>query len=247
MKNDQRVKKLLVTLLILVPGQLFCEKTEPTSSTSGWWEFCLGNTVSYTTFEGWLGGLNAPSRRAMRNHVKEAGYTSILDVPCGLCIDYMGLKNDKMNIAYYGADFTQKLIERAQKLGLAVRKADIEELPYSNNQFDVAYARHILEHLSSYKKAVAELIRVARYEVLIVFFIKPSDIENDVINCATLSDHKIYHNTYNKKNFEAYVLACPKVKSVSWENIGEQEQIAHIYLKTSLLSRLMNIFYSPKS
>lgn len=227
MKN---LKKLGIALSMLIPGQTFCEKHDDIFSAKDWWEFCLGNTVSFQTFEGWLGDIKAPSRRAMRDYLKKSGYTSMLDVPCGLCIDYLGLKKDKIDVAYHGADITQKLVDRAQKLGLSVIKADIENLPYADNQFDLTYARHILEHLPYYEKAVAELVRVARREVLIVFFIKPTSADNDLIDCAALSDHKVYHNRYSKKNFEAYILANPKVKSLRWENVGEQEQIVHVYL-----------------
>ncbi len=193
-----------------------------------WWEKCLINRVSIDTFEGWLGNIYAPSRIAMRGHIKQKQYRSILDVPSGLCIDYFGFKQDGIEIAYQGVDITPKLVQLAQNQGLSVIEGDIKSLPFHDNQFDVCYARHILEHLDSYEKAITSLIRVAAREVLITFFIKPQN--SAAPSSCYHTDQLLYHNAYSKPELEQFVLSHPKVSKMQWEEVDAKEIILHIYL-----------------
>lgn len=202
-----------------------------TPDASGWWDFCLDNTVTYDLFASWLGNMNSVSRVAVRGYLKGKHYSSILDVPCGLCIDYFGFKKEQIAIKYTGMDLTQKLVVRAQDQGIDVKQGSIELIDYQDNSFDVVYCRHILEHLEHYKKAITETIRVAKKEVLVVFFMKPSDKQEDVIDLGFLDGHSVYHNKYSASKFQQYVLSHDKVSGIVWENIDENEVIAHIFLK----------------
>ncbi len=196
-----------------------------------WWENCLENEISIDTFKNWLGDLNSPSRKAMRAHVKKMNYKSILDVPSGLAIDFFGLMEDNIPIQYQGLDITNKLVYLAKKNNIPVMLGDIKAIPFSDNSFDIAYARHILEHLESYEEALTELIRVGDKEALIVFFIKPREIEH--IKSTYENGFKLFHNTYCKSELETFIQANPKVNSYEWENIDDQETLLHIYLKKS--------------
>lgn len=193
-----------------------------------WWEQCLGNSVSMQTFASWLGDANSPSRVAMRKHVRLRGYKNLLDIPSGLCIDFFGLKQDKMAVRYTGVDVCQKLIKSAQSLGIQVIQGSIENIPSNASKFDIVYSRHILEHLPYYEKAVNELIRVAQKEVLIVFFIKLGAA--DIFNYSICDGHPLYHNHYNKQKFENFVKSNKKVASLEWETVNDKEEIVHIYL-----------------
>jgi ubiquinone/menaquinone biosynthesis C-methylase UbiE len=122
------------------------------------------------------------------------------------------------------------LVVRGLKLGFDIQQGSIECIPSVNESFDVAYARHILEHLNYYEKAVSELIRVARYETLIVFFIKPI-AEEDRINSTMIDGALLYHNAYNKEKLERFVTSHQKVKEVSWEHVTDKEVLLHIYMK----------------
>jgi hypothetical protein len=196
-----------------------------------WWENNLENTVSYATFREWLGNVNAESRVAMRNHIKKMGYKSLVDVPSGLCLDYWGLKKEEIQISYLGVDITSKLVKLAVDQSIPVIRGSIESLPLSDNQFDVSYARHILEHLDSYERAINELIRVGRKETLIVFFIKPEIDSPDQIKPCVIDGYVIFHNIYNKTNLEKFVLSNPKTSKIEWEDVNDKETILHIYLK----------------
>lgn len=195
---------------------------------SDWWQLSLGNSLSVETFASWLGDMNASTRLAMRKHVNVCNYTTLLDVPSGLCIDFFGLKRDCPQVRYYGLDVTDKLVTRAREQGIDVIKGDIESIPYADNLFDIVYSRHIFEHLPYYTKALDEVIRVAAKEVFIIFFLPPIQ-ENDIIDSAIVDGNILYHNRYNKQKFENAVFSNKKVKSIHWEHVGN-EDILHIYL-----------------
>ena len=167
-----------------------------------WWQQCLENDVPLATFENWLGDMQAQSRVAMRNHVKKMGYHSLLDAPSGLCIDYFGLQEEGIPIAYQGLDITPKLVSLAAQREIPVALGSIEKLPFEDSQFDVCYARHILEHLQHYHLALTELIRAAKREVLVVFFIKPTHLK-DRINLSYHQGYALYHNAYDKEKLQS--------------------------------------------
>ena len=193
-----------------------------------WWDNSLENTVSMQTFASWLGDMDAASRCAMRQHVAKQNYETILDIPCGLCIDFFGLEKEKIKIKYFGIDTSHKLVSRAQGLGLNITHGSIEEIPHPSSQFDISYGRHILEHLPYYETAINELIRVAKKEVLVVFFIRPTF--GDKINYGYSDGHLIYHNQYDRQKLQKFVTSNKKVRSISWEPVNQQEEILHIYL-----------------
>ncbi len=184
----------------------------------------------WQTFASWLGNENASSRVKAREHIKQKNYKKILDIPCGLCTEYYGFKKDDCQIEYFGMDVTPKLVQRALKLGINVKEANIESIPSENSSFDCSYARHILEHLPYYQKAISELIRVSKNEVIIIFFIK-STKKNDHIDLSKVDNSLLYHNHYNIEKIEKFILSNSKVLSTEWENL-EKESILHIYLKT---------------
>lgn len=195
-----------------------------------WWERCLGKTVSLPQFAQWLGGVDAESRCAMRRHVQRKGYRSLLDIPSGVCIDYFGLQRDGIKIDYYGVDIASQLVEQSVRNGINVTRGSIEHIPYSDRAFDIVYARHILEHLDYYEKALAEMMRVAQKEVMVVFFIKPTTSSEDQMKYEELCGHYVFNNCYAREKLEKYIFSHPRVKNVVWEPVGATEEIAHIYL-----------------
>jgi ubiquinone/menaquinone biosynthesis C-methylase UbiE len=181
----------------------------------------------------WLGGIKMISRVKMRQHVVAKGYKSILDIPCGFCIDYEGLKVDKVPVEYTGMDITPNVVTRGQARGINVKQGSIEAIPMGDSSVDMAYSRHILEHLSYYEKAIKELIRVAVKEVFVTFFIKPLNQKEDV-KTLDLNGSPVYHNRYDKTKLEQYVSNFAKVDHFEWEEIDRVESILHIYLKSGI-------------
>lgn len=193
-----------------------------------WWHYELPHVIERC--KTWFGNENAASRVQARNYVVSKKYQSILDVACALGTDFFGYKNNKIVISYQGIEIAPFLVERAQKLGINVTWGTIENIAREDSAFDVTYARHVLEHLEYYELAINELIRVAKREALIVFFIAPHD-EPDVIDPIPANGHILYHNRYNKQKLEAYILSNPKVDHIEWEPSGDREMILHIINK----------------
>ncbi len=224
------MRTVLFSLTLLTTP--FLQADIPQKDHEIWWEKNLGKEVSFSTFANWLGSVDAETRVAFRNEVSEKGYTSILDVPAGLAIDYTGLKRDNSEVQYTGVDITPVLVSIAQQHGINCVLGDIENLPFSDNSFEISHARHILEHLNSYEAAIRELIRVSAKEVFITFFIKPVEAENHTINLNTINGYLLYHNGYAKNLIEEYVTENPKVESFEWVDVTEKETVLKIFLNT---------------
>lgn len=202
-----------------------------------WWENTCGTAstqdskLSLQQFGSWLGDQNSPSRILVQQHIAAKNYKSVLDVPCGVCIDYPLFKKNCPNIYYLGVDLTPAFVDNAIKLGIPAQLGKIQELPCLDSSFEVTYARHILEHLDSYEDAIKELVRVAKKEVIIVFFIPPHGNESNRIFIKELNGYPIYHNRYSKSQIESFLKSLKKVKNFHWEDISSSsESILHIII-----------------
>lgn len=195
---------------------------------TSWWDVNIPEKLE--TFKQWLGGPDSPDRVACKNHVLKCGYKSILDVGCGVGVDGLGYKAHP-HITYHGVDRTQALVDYCQSHDISATLGDLESLPFGDSTFDVVYTRHTIEHLEYYEKSVLELIRVAKQEVLIVFFIQPTNQE-DYINdtpmpeVGKIGDIPLYHNRYNQSKLEKFILQQPKVNNILWAGC-----LLHILLK----------------
>lgn len=228
--NNSLIFSIITTcMIVLSTGQCHAE---PQKEHEKWW---TENTPKmFDTFDGWLGDTNSTSRVLAREHIKKMDYKTILDVPCGTCTEYLGYKQEEMPIAYTGLDITAYLVNRAKKMGINAVEGSIEKIPFKDSSFEIVYSRHILEHLDYYELALNEAIRVAKNEVLVVFFINPSTTAPDSISRAPYNGAILYHNRYNRDKLNAFVTKNPKVKSTKWEDIGgiaNDESFLHIYLK----------------
>jgi len=121
----------------------------------------------------------------------------MLDVACGLGIDYIGIK--KNNISY------------------------------DNDTFDIVYGRHILEHLHGYEKGLNEMLRIAKREVMIIFFKKPKDRHDHLIRYKKLQGQKVFDNIYSRQLFLKYLSDNSLVKNFENIDLGKEE-IFRIYL-----------------
>lgn len=82
---------------------------------------------------------------------------------------------------------------------LADVKADICDLPFEDNAYDVVFCNHVLEHITDDKKAMSELYRVLKPGGLGIFQI-PQDLSLEV----TYEDFSITSPEERKKHFGQY-------------------------------------------
>jgi ubiquinone/menaquinone biosynthesis C-methylase UbiE len=89
---------------------------------------------------------------------------SLLDVGCGSGYFLNRLAKQNKQIELAGCDIVENKNSGATYKYV---KADIKQLPFNENQFDIVTCFHTLEHIVHPEKAVGELKRVARRQVVI--------------------------------------------------------------------------------
>ena len=164
---------------------------------STWWD----KNFEMIKFRNWLGGVNADSRKALFNIVKD--YKSVLDCACGICLDWEKYKKEKLDIKYTGVDNCKGLVDEAVGRGIDVVEGDITDLPFGDNSFEIVTGRHILEHLPKFEDAINEMHRVAEKEVVIIFFLPPGEKEH--IGKDKNLDNQVHLNTYSKKKIDDFL------------------------------------------
>ena len=151
---------------------------------------------------------------------------TVLDIGSGGGIQYAAIHEYHPEMDYTGMDITPKMLHVARKLFPNVKFdwGDAAEMQYDDDQFDVAFLRHVLEHhpIQNAQSILHEALRVAKNAVLILFFIEPQDLEQDVI--VKQKESGFYLNTYSRRwleqeiegetggNFALEIIQIPKTK-----------------------------------
>lgn len=200
-----------------------------------WWDaFCESGGLD--DLQAWLGGVDAPSRVRLRERIAECEYVSCLDCGAGLGLDYIQMKNLAHEFSWQGIepsremrDATQTHVREAFQVeeNIPVKEGSIENIPYKDSQFDLVYARHILEHLPKIEKPLNEMIRVARLEAIVVFFMRPGPE-----TYLTRERDGLWQNWWSKSWIEEILHANEKVEVWFWETLGS-EVLLHMYLHDS--------------
>lgn len=96
-------------------------------------------------------------------HLNKADSTNLLDVGCGrgYWLNLMAEKFPDMELT--GVDFFDDVpLKRAKYV-----RGNVEALPFPDKSFDVVTCQHTIEHLKNLPKAIAEMKRVARKQIII--------------------------------------------------------------------------------
>ena len=164
-----------------------------------WWDTDVVGGKRYTIeeFKTILG--NADSREAYLDIIK-AGW-SVLDVGCGLGLDYEMYCENNTEIKYVGIDICRGFIEHNKKTHLEGNfiHGKSYELPFADKTFDIATSRHVLEHLREAEPTIREMCRVAN-QVAIVWFLPPQEQEKRLF-----TKKGFYKNTYSRPNLEELI------------------------------------------
>lgn len=193
---------------------------------TSWWNNNINNRMD--DFKSWVGSHDKESKKNIRQHVIKKKYKSILDCGCGLASEYYGYKSDNFDISYTGLDSCDKFVEINNENGINVIKCELESnFNLDDNSFDCVFCKDVLEHLSDYKITLSEMIRVAKKEVIIGWFITPNDNETKI---NYWQEEDLYHNEYNKQELENFIISNSKVSKIEWKFINEKESNLHIKL-----------------
>jgi len=200
--------------------------------TKNWWDgFAVAGGLPQ--LETWLGGVDAASRVRVRERIAECQYDSVVDCGAGLGIDAYGMTNLSHPCTYTGVEPSRalrnavpKLAERWGRLDAPPNIIDgnIYNLPLPDKSADLVYARHIFEHLPHIEGALDEMLRVARLEVIVVFFMRPG-----AETYLTREKDGLWQNRWSKPEVERLVEANPRTEAYFWETLGS-EVLLHVYV-----------------
>ena len=190
-----------------------------------WWNDNINNKLN--TFKNWVGDENASTKIYGRKHIYNKNYKSILDIGCAHATMYHGFKNDSYDIDYTGVDSCLFFVNDNNKNGIKTLESDVQNIPVGDSSFDVVFSRHIIEHQSSLEPLLLETIRIAKYEAMHIFFIKPIEGDNHIINHDPVLN--LYHNSYSRSVIEN-ILNNSKVSKYYWV-LFDNEEVLHIELK----------------
>lgn len=102
--------------------------------------------------------------------LKQETPMSLLDVGCGEGVVANFLYDNLADTKITACDFFDEALVKAKEENtrcICFEQADIMALKYLKNSYEVVMATEVLEHLENPKKALAELLRVARRAVVI--------------------------------------------------------------------------------
>lgn len=136
--------------------------------------------------------------------------TTVLDAACGSCVNYEVFRNHKVSCVYTGLDRTDKLLEEARRRygdEITLVKGFVQEIPLPDESQDVVILRHIVEHLEEgYEVAVREALRVAKKEVILIFFLTPHTGPQDQLSESQPDENgcTYWWNTYSWSKFAQF-------------------------------------------
>lgn len=109
----------------------------------------------------------SPNMKIAINNLKSAN--SVVDLGCGSSpCSYATVAVDKYIEPIhrqYGAN--KKIeVEKIEERGIKFVCADFEELPFKDNEFDMAYSHHVIEHIEHPENACREMQRIAKRGVI---------------------------------------------------------------------------------
>jgi hypothetical protein len=171
-----------------------------------WWSHHIAaHGITGSTFAGWLGQSDPHSRRAVYQQVETLGARSVLEFGPGTFLDYQTYWRAHPWIGYRAVELTPELVAYGQGLGAQVVQGSIASVDHYG-QADVAYCRHVLEHLPGYHNALETLLAHARRAVVAVFFQLGEGDQDSIVVDQTLA-HGTYCNVYSRDRLEAWLAA----------------------------------------
>jgi ubiquinone/menaquinone biosynthesis C-methylase UbiE len=162
--------------------------------------------------------------------------STFLDVGCGTGYAMVKAKTEK-NCAVSGIDPNPGLhgvgrfaVER--QLSPNIIQAFAENIPFENNQFDVVYSSHVLEHVHDEKKTLQEINRVMNNDGILILGMPT----------ATMAYINLFSNLIFTSHVKLYELIMGLTKGIFLENFIRIFQIrSHSYPKG------ISIFYDIKN
>lgn len=106
---------------------------------------------------------------ALLAEAKELSPKTVLDVGCGEGFTLEMLRTNGVGESLEGVDFLDRAIELGKKEHpkLKLKQGTIYDLDYKDNTFDLVICSEVLEHVEHPEKALQELVRVTKKNLLL--------------------------------------------------------------------------------
>jgi len=144
-----------------------------------WWDNKIVNE-SYTTMDSFRKVLDRNGSRALYlDVINKFEPKSILDVGCGLGLDYQLYKDNSIDIEYHGIDVCKGFIEENKKNFPETdwKWAKSYDIPFDKKSIDLVTCRGVLEHLKDPYETIQEMKRVSKKYISIIWFLIPQKKE----------------------------------------------------------------------
>src|SRR5579872_4398287 len=107
--------------------------------------------------------------KALIKESKKLRPASVLDVGCGEGFVLSSFKANKIGKKLEGVDYSEQAVRVGKKLHpyLDLKKGNIYKLPYDDNSFDLVICIEVLEHLEYPDRALKELMRVSKKNLIL--------------------------------------------------------------------------------
>jgi ubiquinone/menaquinone biosynthesis C-methylase UbiE len=129
-----------------------------------------------------------PTYRIMKalSHIK---FDTLLDV--GGAEGYTAaLAHELFNSYVRTSDLSEEACKRATEIyGIDSQQADMQNLPFKDNEYDVVICSEALEHVKDYKKAIGELLRIANNALVITLPHDQKERIEEVIKSQKIHGH----------------------------------------------------------
>jgi ubiquinone/menaquinone biosynthesis C-methylase UbiE len=125
----------------------------------------------------------------------------VLDVGCGLGLDYELYQKHDLKVDYVGLDACKGFIEYNKKLHPEAQWlwGKSYNLPFEDKSFDLVTCRHVLEHLKEAEPTIREMCRVGK-SVAIIWLKTPG--EREIIR---LTQKGFYKNMYCRPDLKKLI------------------------------------------
>lgn len=138
---------------------------------------------------------------------------NVIDIGCGDGF-LLHCLTKRLKCDFWGLDISAVRIKRLKNRLPFIRtvKGDILKLPFENNQFDAVICSEVLEHVPNFEKAINELIRITKKELIITV---PNDQGLKKVICPRCEkEHYVdgHMNKFNVKTFKELIRLYSDIK-----------------------------------
>lgn len=168
-------------------------------------------------------GVDNLGRQTLARIISQYHNPKVVDAACGTCVNWDVFKMMGVQCEYHGLDRTKGMLAEASKRygdEITLHEGYVQETGLPDEFADVVIMRHIVEHLQDgYEAAIKEGLRVASKELVLIFFLDPSQADEDVWSESEPDENgcTYFWNTYSWPKFTQFI-----------SSLGIQMRIGHV-------------------